>query len=208
MSIGNRISELRRKNNFSQEYIAEQLNVSRQAVSKWESGRSNPDTENLIRLAELLNVSVEYLSKGKVNPPPVAAEKEAGRKRLNKKHVVMILSTLAICVLITGAVRIYTLPVDWDAGACSGGYATFVFDKYGERLVQKYLDGSDRKDGIISLEAVEGTQEAEWQDRTIYLHFDITYHHNVEGTVTESLTFTGHRIWFDTYKWGGAMIAG
>ena len=83
-----------------------------------------------------------------------------------------------------------------------------VFDEYDERLVQKYLDGSDRKDGIISLEAVEGTQEAEWQDRTINLHFDITYHHNVEGTATESLTFIGHRIWFDTYKWGGAMIAG
>ncbi|MPM04591.1 hypothetical protein SDC9_50869 [bioreactor metagenome] len=58
MSIGNRIRELRKKHNFSQEYIAEQLNVSRRAVSKWESGRSNPDTESLIKLAELLNVSV------------------------------------------------------------------------------------------------------------------------------------------------------
>ncbi len=52
--------------------------------------------------------------------------------------------------------------------------------------------------GIISIEAVEGTQKAEWEDKTIYLYFDITYHHNVEGTVTEILTFIGHRIWFDT----------
>lgn len=69
MSLGTRISELRKQSNYSQEYIAEKLEVSRQAVSKWEQNQSNPDTDNLIKLAELFNVSVEYLATGKTEPP-------------------------------------------------------------------------------------------------------------------------------------------
>ncbi len=65
MSIGNRISELRKSHNYSQEYVAEQLDVSRQAVSKWEQELSSPDTNNLIALAQLFGVSVEYLATGK-----------------------------------------------------------------------------------------------------------------------------------------------
>ena len=58
MTIGQRIGELRKSYGYSQEYIAEKMNVSRQAVSKWEQDLSAPDTYNLIALAELLDVSV------------------------------------------------------------------------------------------------------------------------------------------------------
>ena len=61
MTIGNRISALRKEHSYSQEYVASRLGVSRQAVSKWETDQSAPDTYNLIALAELFNVSVEYL---------------------------------------------------------------------------------------------------------------------------------------------------
>lgn len=65
MTIGQRISDLRRKYSYSQEYVAEKLNVSRQAVSKWEQDQAAPDTYNLIALAELFHVTVEYLAGGK-----------------------------------------------------------------------------------------------------------------------------------------------
>ena len=65
MSIGNRISELRKKKGYTQEYIAEQLGVSRQAVSKWEQDQTCPDTKNLITLSDLLESTVEYLTTGK-----------------------------------------------------------------------------------------------------------------------------------------------
>ena len=65
MSIGNRISERRRELGYSQEYVAEKLNVSRQAVSKWEQDLCAPDTYNLIALSELLGLSVEYLAAGR-----------------------------------------------------------------------------------------------------------------------------------------------
>ncbi len=65
MTIGQRISELRRNHGYSQEYVAEQLGVSRQAVSKWETDTSAPDTYNLIGLAQLFGVSVEFIAVGK-----------------------------------------------------------------------------------------------------------------------------------------------
>ena len=69
MSIGERITSLRNEHNISQGQIAKALNVSRQAVSKWENDLSSPDTLNLIKLADLLNTDVEYLATGKSLPP-------------------------------------------------------------------------------------------------------------------------------------------
>ena len=61
MSIAKRISEIRKQSGISQEKLAELVGVSRQAVTKWESGKANPDTENLLRLAEIFGVSVDEL---------------------------------------------------------------------------------------------------------------------------------------------------
>ena len=64
MTLGNRIQKLRTERKLSQELMAEQLGVSRQAVSKWENDLSCPDTKKLVKLAELFDVSVEYLTTG------------------------------------------------------------------------------------------------------------------------------------------------
>lgn len=72
MTIGTRIRELRQSHHYSQEYVAEQLGVSRQAVSKWEQDHTAPDTYNLIALADLFGVSVEYIAVGKKNEVPDA----------------------------------------------------------------------------------------------------------------------------------------
>ena len=54
-----RLKEIRTKNNYSQTYVAEQLNISRQAISRWENGNATPDLDNLILLAKLYNTSVD-----------------------------------------------------------------------------------------------------------------------------------------------------
>lgn len=64
MSVGERIAELRKKRNISQAQIADALDISRQAVSKWENDQSAPDMLNLIRLADLLDTDTEYLATG------------------------------------------------------------------------------------------------------------------------------------------------
>lgn len=74
MTIGKRIGDLRKARGYSQEYVAEQLDVSRQAVSKWETDAAAPDTYNLIALAELFDVSVEYIATGKIPETPVSRE--------------------------------------------------------------------------------------------------------------------------------------
>ena len=77
MSIGERISELRNKQNISQGQLAEMLEVTRQAVSKWENDLSSPDTIRLIKLADLLDTDVEYLATGRnsyARRPPVIVE--------------------------------------------------------------------------------------------------------------------------------------
>ena len=69
MNIGERIMALRKEKSISQTELAKRLNVSRQAVSKWEQGVSSPDTERLILLAEILGTEVEYLATG-THPEP------------------------------------------------------------------------------------------------------------------------------------------
>ena len=59
--VGSRITAVRKKNKLTQETLATRLNVTRQAVSNWESGKSLPDIETLARLAETLGVTVESL---------------------------------------------------------------------------------------------------------------------------------------------------
>ena len=64
MSIGERITELRKARNLSQGKLAEMMDVSRQAVSKWETDQSSPDTIRLIKLADVLDTDVEFLATG------------------------------------------------------------------------------------------------------------------------------------------------
>ena len=63
MTMGEKLQRLRTNAEFSQEELAERLGVSRQAVSKWESGASDPSTSNLLALAKLYGISAEELLK-------------------------------------------------------------------------------------------------------------------------------------------------
>lgn len=65
MSIGERIADLRKARNLSQGQLADALDISRQAVSKWENDQASPDTLKLIKLAEILDTEVEYLATGR-----------------------------------------------------------------------------------------------------------------------------------------------
>ena len=56
MNLNQKISQLRNDNNWSQEELAEKLNVSRQSVSKWESGQSKPDLDKIVVLSNTTNI--------------------------------------------------------------------------------------------------------------------------------------------------------
>lgn len=61
MEFNNKLYELRKQKGFSQEELANRLNVSRQTISKWEVGESTPDMENLVAISELFEISLDEL---------------------------------------------------------------------------------------------------------------------------------------------------
>lgn len=108
MSMGSRIQNARKRKGFTQEYVAASLGISRQAVFKWEKDQSKPDTENLIALAKLLNVTVDYLATG--DP-----EKQ-------KSDVLNLGSSFRVASLIP----LLILPLCWVIGVVSGEYTDMV----------------------------------------------------------------------------------
>ena len=89
MSFGNKLAEARRARNLTQEQLAERLEVTRQAVSRWESDAAYPETDKIVRMAQILEVSCDYLlqdgvdEKGApVKPPVTRLLKQAQGKRV------------------------------------------------------------------------------------------------------------------------------
>lgn len=221
MALGERIKECRLSTGLSQEKVAELVGVSRQAVTKWEMNQSAPNTENLFKLAEIFGTTVDMLLDSADSNKQSSAEqiyylykmeeekKSANKRRKMKKYVTIALVVVLVLGCILGSIiYIRNLPVSYDAGACGGGYVTFIFDKYNEELTKKYVNGIVDNNNISSAKAVRGTQEAEWEDQTLFLQFDIQYEHSTQGIVTERVRFIGERTWFDTYDWSGAIIDG
>lgn len=66
MILADKIIRLRKKNGWSQEELAERMNVSRQAVSKWEGAQTIPDLEKILKLGELFGVTTDYLLKDEI----------------------------------------------------------------------------------------------------------------------------------------------
>lgn len=66
MIFADKLISLRKKAGWSQEELAEQMDVTRQSVSKWEGAQSVPDLDKMIRLSELFGVSTDYLLKDEI----------------------------------------------------------------------------------------------------------------------------------------------
>lgn len=103
MTIEERIQDLRKCKGLSQEQLADILGVSRQAVSKWESGQSMPEVEKLIAISELFGVSVDYILKGDTPMPPVQ-----DNNRHDAKIVSQVFSAVAFMVLLVGVIACFS----------------------------------------------------------------------------------------------------
>lgn len=112
MILGEKIAQLRRKNGWSQEELADKMEVSRQAVSKWESSQTTPDLERIMRLSSLFGVTIDYLLKDGAEPeiPRPEAEEDthirlisladaADYLSLRERASVQIASGTFLCIL-------------------------------------------------------------------------------------------------------------
>ena len=61
MKLADKLFELRKEKGWSQEKLAEQINVSRQSISKWESGQALPELEKIVELSKIFQVTTDYL---------------------------------------------------------------------------------------------------------------------------------------------------
>lgn len=100
MNFGEKLQVLRKARGWSQEELAGQIHVSRQTLSKWESGGAVPDTENVIALSRLFGVSTDYLllAEGEAAAAPVAAP--AAKKWPTARRVWLVILIVALLAQI------------------------------------------------------------------------------------------------------------
>ena len=114
MSLGERILELRKAANMSQADLARAMDVSRQAVSKWETDQSSPDASNLILLSDLLDTDIEYLTTGRRTygrRPPVVIKSTETVEKVVEKPVVQVVETVVEKVVEKPVVQLVEKPV-------------------------------------------------------------------------------------------------
>ena len=114
MSLGDRISELRTAAGMSQLELSRQMEVSRQAVSKWESDQSSPDASNLIRLAEVLDTDIEYLTTGRRTygrRPPVVIKTTETVEKVVEKPVIQVVEKVVEKIVEKPIVQTVEKPV-------------------------------------------------------------------------------------------------
>ena len=114
MSLGERISELRKISGMSQLDLAKAMEVSRQAVSKWETDQTSPDASNLIRLSDILDTDIEYLTTGRRTygrRPPVVIKTTETVEKVVEKPVVQVVEKVVERIVETPVVLVVEKPV-------------------------------------------------------------------------------------------------
>lgn len=113
MTLSEKLYALRKKSGLSQEQLAEQLHVSRQAISKWESGASVPESEKLIAISNYFNVSLDYLIKEEYtqseNDSPQSVQKDAAYAADHSKNTVGFIFCIGgiICLIVWGLLSMF-----------------------------------------------------------------------------------------------------
>ena len=104
MEFGNKLLELRKKENLSQEALAEKLNVTRQTISKWELNETSPDLKQALLISKLFNISLDELVNNDKN---FIIEKISNTERL-AGLVLKVLRWIGICFLVLLIIDIIT----------------------------------------------------------------------------------------------------
>lgn len=93
MIFADKLIQLRKQSGWSQEELAEQMNVTRQSVSKWEGAQAVPDLEKLLRLSQLFGVSTDYLLKDEIETAePALGTEEPALRRVTMEEASAFLS--------------------------------------------------------------------------------------------------------------------
>ena len=109
--LSERIYRFRRKSGLSQEQLAERIGVSRQAISKWESGASTPEFEKLLALSECFHITLDELVREEAGSPgedetPRKGEGSGAPKGIGLKAGIGLCLAGAICLILSGIMMV------------------------------------------------------------------------------------------------------
>ena len=146
MTLGQTITRLRTVKGLSQGALAEELGVSRQSVSKWETDASVPELEKLLKMAKLFHVTLDELVTGEPFTPPEAPPPQVvivEKKREKRKTVGFVFLALTLFCLLSGniwlqvllalpclMVGVICLLTGWHPGLCALWAVGFLIDLY------------------------------------------------------------------------------
>lgn len=109
MTMGEKIQRLRKAKGMSQEELASNITVSRQAISKWELNEAVPDTNNIIQLCKIFGVSADYLLnddiESDVDIPVVRENRSQMIRQYNRKLWVVLIGATVILSVIIGFIN-------------------------------------------------------------------------------------------------------
>lgn len=120
MNLGEKLFELRKEKNLSQEEVADKLNVTRQTVSKWETNQSTPDFDKIIPICQLFGISTEELLTGNKKEEKQEEEQnqviEEEKEKVPSKNEVRrksaeVVSTSIFIYIVAVAILIIAIPV-------------------------------------------------------------------------------------------------
>lgn len=106
MEIGNKILELRKKNNLSQEQLAEKMGVARQTISKWELGETSPDLNQAKMLSKIFNVSLDEITNNDIKN--ILIDKVDKSEKLIKR-IINILKIIMLIIVITIIILLFCI---------------------------------------------------------------------------------------------------
>ena len=137
--IGTKISFCRKKAGLSQEALATRLNISRQAVSRWETGEAVPDTEKIVQLSRLFQVSTDYLLLDEIKEPLTGQNPtgiQTGPAKEKRKHLRIYFGK---CLLVIGLIALAAILI--GAGVYADSLTSWytAWGRYGTALFKTWI---------------------------------------------------------------------
>lgn len=121
-TIAKNIASLRAKAGLTQIELAQKLNYSDKAVSKWERGESIPDVSVLVKIAELFDVSLDYLILDKTNDAPESKKSADAKASLNNRIIITALSLLLVWII-----SLLALVINFEMKSTVGIWLNFIY---------------------------------------------------------------------------------
>lgn len=137
--IGTKISFCRKKAGLSQEALATRLNISRQAVSRWETGEAVPDTEKIVQLSRLFQVSTDYLLLDEIKEPLTGQNPtgiQTGPAKEKRKYLRIYFGK---CLLVIGLIALAAILI--GAGVYADSLTSWytAWGRYGTALFKTWI---------------------------------------------------------------------